>query len=134
MLEKEINTIVELCNALQGEYASRFFEHVDEAVMKQWENENKIMIPELYKEWLRFSNGAVIREQLAHFYGIEGFEIDNPDYPEDCVIIGDLIGDGERLAFSKITGKILRINHGRVREYNDFASFLHRMVIRMLRE
>lgn len=134
MLEKEINTIVELCHALQGEYASRFFEPVDEEVMKQWEKENKILIPELYKEWLRFSNGAVIRNQLAHFYGIEGFEVDNPDYPEDCVIIGDLIGDGERLAFSKITGNILRINHGRVREYNDFASFLHRMVIRMLRE
>ena len=43
---------------------------------------------------------------MAHFYGIEGFEIDNPDYPEDCVIIGDLIGDGERLAFSKTTGRI----------------------------
>ncbi|MGN0394521.1 MAG: hypothetical protein ACI4EF_04100 [Coprococcus sp.] len=43
MLEKEINTIVELCHALQGEYASRFFEPVDEEVMKQWENENKIM-------------------------------------------------------------------------------------------
>ena len=134
MLEKEINTIVELCHALQGEYACRFFEPVDEEVMKQWEKENIILIPELYKEWLRFSNGAVIRNQLAHFYGKEGFEVDNPDYPEDCVIIGDLIGDGERLAFSKITGNILRINHGRVREYNDFASFLHRMVIRMLRE
>lgn len=134
MLEEEIKTIVELCNALQDEYESRFFEPVDENVMRQWENENKIMIPELYKEWLRFSNGAVIRGVLAHFYGVEGFEVNNPNYPEDCVMIGDLIGDGERLAFSKITGKILRINHGRCREYNDFVSFLHRMVIRMIQD
>ncbi len=134
MLEEEIKTIVELCNALQDEYESRFFEPVDENVMRQWENENKIMIPELYKEWLRFSNGAVIRGALAHFYGVEGFEVNNPNYPEDCVMIGDLIGDGERLAFSKTTGKILRINHGRCREYNDFVSFLHRMVIRMIQD
>ncbi len=134
MLEEEIKTIVELCNALQDEYESRFFEPVDENVMRQWENENKIMIPELYKEWLRFSNGAVIRGVLAHFYGVEGFEVNNPNYPEDCVMIGDLIGDGERLAFSKTTGKILRINHGRCREYNDFVSFLHRMVIRMIQD
>lgn len=133
MLDKEINTIVELCNALQDEYDSRFFEPVDEEVMKQWEDENKITIPELYKEWLRFSNGAVIRGSLAYFYGIEGFEPGNSDYPEDCVIIGDLIGDGERLCFSKTTGKIVRINHGRIREYDDFAVFLNRMVIRMLR-
>jgi hypothetical protein len=134
MLEEEIKTIVELCNALQDDYESRFFEPVDENVMRQWENENKIMIPELYKEWLRFSNGAVIRGALAHFYGVEGFEVNNPNYPEDCVMIGDLIGDGERLAFSKTTGKILRINHGRCREYNDFVSFLHRMVIRMIQD
>lgn len=134
MLEEEIKTIVELCDALQDEYESRFFEPVDENVMRQWENENKIMIPELYKEWLRFSNGAVIRGVLAHFYGVEGFEVNNPNYPENCVMIGDLIGDGERLAFSKTTGKILRINHGRCREYNDFVSFLHRMVIRMIQD
>ena len=134
MLEEEIKTIVELCNALQDEYESRFFEPVDENVMRQWENENKIMMPELYKEWLRFSNGAVIRGVLAHFYGVEGFEVNNPNYPEDCVMIGDLIGDGERLAFSKTTGEILRINHGRCREYNDFVSFLHRMVIRMIQD
>lgn len=134
MVENEINKIVERCKALGAEYKSIFFEPANEEELSQWESNNGIRIPESYKEWLRFSNGAVVREQLAHFYGIEGFEIDNPDYPEDCVIIGDLIGDGERLAFSKTTGRILRINHGRVREYDDFASFLNRMIIRMLRE
>lgn len=133
MLEKEIKTIVEMCNSLKNEYDSKFFEPVDEEAMKQWEKETGIIIPELYKEWLRFSNGAVIRGLLAYFYGIEGFELDCPEYSDDYVIIGDLIGDGERLGFSKTTGKIVRINHGQIREYNDFAEFLNRMVIRMLR-
>lgn len=134
MLENEISKIVERCNALSKDYKSMFFDPASEETLSQWESNNGIKIPESYKEWLRFSNGAVIRDQLAHFYGIEGFEMNAPDYPDDCVIIGDLIGDGERLAFSKTTGKILRINHGRVREYDDFAAFLNRMVIRMLRD
>lgn len=134
MLQIEIRKILERCKELNMDYKSMFFNPVTEETLSQWENDNSIQIPESYKEWLRFSNGAIIRDQLAHFYGIEGFELNNPDYPEDCVIIGDLIGDGERLAFSKTTGKILRINHGRVREYDDFAVFLNRMIIRMLRE
>lgn len=134
MLENEISKIVARCNVLSVEYKCMFFKPVTEEVLFRWESDNGIKIPETYKEWLLFSNGAVIRDQLAHFYGIEEFEVNNPNYPEDCVMIGDLIGDGERLAFSKVTGKILRINHGRVREYDDFIVFLNRMVIRMLRE
>ena len=134
MLEKEITTIVELCSTLKEQYDSKFFNPVDEDVIKQWEEENGIIIPEMYKEWLQFSNGAVIRGSLAHFYGVEGFEVNNAYYPKECVIIGDLIGDGERLGFSKTTGKILRINHSQVREYDNFALFLNRMIIRMLRE
>lgn len=133
-LQNEINTIITLCDSLKDEYNSEFFEPVDESKIQEWEKENNIVIPEGYKAWLRFSDGAVIKGMLAYFYGIKGFEVNNPDYPEDCVIIGDLMGDGERLGFSKTTGKILRINHGRIREYDDFADFLNRMVIRMLRD
>ena len=133
MLKKEIDTIIELCEMLKSEYNSQFFAPADENVICEWEVKNDIVIPELYKEWLHFSDGAIIRGMLARFYGIQGFEVNNPDYPVDCVIIGDLIGDGERLGFSKTTGKILRINHGRIREYDDFASFLNKVIIRMLR-
>lgn len=134
MLEKEINTIIKLCDSLENEYKSEFFEPADEKAIQEWERKNNVLIPLSYKAWLSFSDGAVIRGTLAHFYGIEGFEVNNLEYPMDCVIIGDLIGDGERLGFSKTSGKILRINHGRIREYDDFAAFLNKMVIRMLRE
>lgn len=134
MLKNEIGTITRLCDSLRDEYKSRFFQPADEKETQQWERENNIKIPESYQEWLCFSNGAVIRGNLAYFYGAGEFEVGNPDYPEDFVVIGDLIGDGERLGFSKTTGKILRLNHGRIREYEDFSSFLNKMVIRMLNE
>lgn len=133
MIKNEIQIIKELCEKLKEEYRSEFFTPAKEVKIQNWEREYNITLPELYKEWLRFSDGAVIRGNLAYFYGIEGIEVNNPQYPEDFIIIGDLIGDGERLAFSKATGKILRINHGQVREYEDFGTFLNKMVIRMLR-
>lgn len=70
MLENEISKIVARCNALIADYKSMFFNPVTEEALSQWESNNGINIPESCKEWLRFSNGAVIREQLAHFYGI----------------------------------------------------------------
>lgn len=133
MLENEIKTIVALCDSLKKEYQSVFFTPIDDVLLNEWEQKNCITIPDSYKAWLRFSDGAIIRGTLARFYGVEGFELNNANYPEDCVIIGELIGDGERLAFSKTSGKILRINHGRIKEYADFSVFLNKMIIRMLR-
>lgn len=132
MLEKEIGAIVELCDKFKNEYKSIFFEAADENVMQEWEQNHSITILEAYKAWLRFSDGAVIRGTLAHFYGVEGFEI--AGYSEEYVIIGDLIGDGERLGFSKDAGKIVRINHGNIREYEDFSLFLNQVIIRMLKD
>ncbi len=131
-LTEEIIIVVESCNNLKDEYYSEFFAPVTEDQLLEWENQNKITMPESYKDWLRFSNGAIIRDFLARLYDIKNIEINNKDYPDDLVIIGELIGDGERLCFSKSTGKIIRINHGDTREYNDFKTFLLRMVIRML--
>lgn len=89
MLEKEIATIVELCDKFNNEYKSIFFEAVGVNVLQEWEKKHGITIPESYKTWLCFSNGAVLRGTLAHFYGVEGFEI--AGYSEEYVIIGDLL-------------------------------------------
>jgi len=132
MLKNEVSKITELCAGVKNEHESRFFEPVSEENLRMWEAINGITLPILYKEWLRFSDGAVIRGTLAHFYGINGIEVGNREFPADFVIIGDLMGDGERLGFSRATGQILRMNHGRVRVYEDFADFLNRMIIRML--
>lgn len=131
-LTHEITELVGLCEELREEYTFMFFEPASEEALADWESENGIKLPESYKDWLRFSNGAVIRDSLARFYSLHALEVKN-ELSDDLVVIGELIGDGERLCFSKCTGKIVRYNHGEEREYEDFKSFLTRMVIRMLK-
>ena len=59
--------------------------------------------------------------------------IANYEYlPEDLVYIGDLIGDGEMLCFSKATSKIISYDHGTPSDEGDFKDFLNETIIRML--
>lgn len=132
-LQKEIKEIVKLCEKAVPEYgekASYFNKGASEEEMKQWEEENRIRIPESYKEWLRFSVDCQIRQNLAGFYFPRFAEI----VPPDLVIIGWLIGDGELLCFSKENGNFIRWFEGKVNdEFENFADML-KEIIRMLKE
>lgn len=97
---------------------------ISDIEIKKWENENKITIPELYKEWLRFSNGAKLEGEFARFFGLEELIVNTTDYEEPIVIIGNLIGDGEILAFSIRTGEILKILGANIRRFDSFKQYL----------
>lgn len=133
-LKNEIEEIVKLCSEAVpqfGEQACCFEEGIEENEINEWENKNGIAIPILYKEWLRFSKKCDILHDLVNLVEPKNFEIN--DEQMDLVNIGRVIGDGELLCFSISNGKIVRYNHGELREYDDFGSFLNRVVIRMLR-
>lgn len=132
-LTEEIKEIVRLCQEL-GHDNFNFYPPETEEAIEEWEQKNGILIPESYKDWLRFSGYSEIMNELAHFYGV-GDMIANYEYlPDDLVYIGDLIGDGEMLCFSKTTGKIISYDHGVPSDEGDFKDFLNGTVIRMLRK
>lgn len=89
---------------------------------------NKITIPEDYKEWLRFSDGAKLEGDFARFFGLNQFIINWTDYEKPIVIIGSLVGDGEILAFSIETGEILKILDGRTTIFDDFKEYLEFLI------
>ncbi len=127
-LAEDIKEIVALCEELAPEYgedASWFSEPASEDEIIKWERENKISIPESYKEWLVFSNGSYIVNGTAHFLSLKMFDAHNDYIPDDYVVIGELIGDGELLCFSKITGKIIRYNHGKSIVYQNFKEIIN---------
>lgn len=135
-LTEIIKEIVELCKQLAPEYgedASWFLPPVSEEEISQWETENKLVIPDSYKEWLAFSSESQVRNVLAHFYEPEKFRINSDGIPDDYVEIADLIGDGERLCFSKTTGKLIWFDHGKTEEMNNFKDVL-KEIIRMLKK
>ena len=132
-LTEEITQIAELSKKLEDEgYYFEFLQPEDEEKIISWEKENSIIIPESVKDWLRFTRGAIIADDIARIGGINGFESGSDYVPDEMVIIGQIIGDGQLIVFSKETGKIMWETHADIIKFNSFASFLNEVVIRML--
>ena len=129
-LKNVIEDIVELCIERIDKSNSYFNDAASEEQIVNWEEEHSITIPESYKEWLRFSNGSLIDDPTAEFLGIERMVVKSKYIPEDLVIIGHLIGDGEILGFSKENGTFVRYFEGRENGvYRDFKDFLNAVII-----
>ncbi len=128
-LEKEIKKLLELCKKDEqdkGERRSYFNEPVPEEEMKNWEERNETKIPESYKDWLRFSGKCRIAGNTATFWGPSEFHSDH--VPEGLVVIGEMIGDGEVICFSKSDGVFARVFEGKTKEFDDFAGVLKEII------
>lgn len=125
-LKNEFDEIVKLCEERVEEYgerASYFMEPATEEEIVEWEKETGIQIPEDYKEWLKLTSACQMCSNIA---SLVFPELEQPDYiPEDYVMIGYVVGDGEVLCFSKTSGKYIRFFEGKVnKEYNNIIEFL----------
>lgn len=132
-LKTEIEEILKLCKESEAEYgekASYFNEPVSEQEMTEWEEANSVKIPESYKEWLRFTGKCRIVSNTATFWGPKEFH--SNFVPEDLVVIGEMVGDGEVVCFSKSSGEFVRFFEGRENGiYKEFNSFL-KVIMRTL--
>lgn len=129
-LKKEIKKILELCkknDEESGAEDSYFEEPIEEQKMTEWEVANGVVIPESYKEWLRFSRKCRIVRNTATFWGPDEF---HSNYvPDELVVIGEMIGDGEVVCFSKITNEFVEFFEGKISEkYKDFSAVIKEIV------
>lgn len=133
-LKAEIEELLEWCekNDIEDECQGSYFEEpIEESKMSKWEEENNVKIPESYKEWLRFSRKCRIDGTTATFWGPDEF---HSEYvPEDFVVIGEMVGDGEVVCFSKSKGEFVEYFEGRVwgKHYSNFSEVL-KEVLRMM--
>lgn len=130
-LKVVIEEIVSLCQQMEDEGRTEFLPAATEKEIIEWEEQNKITIPESYKDWLRFSNGSIILGTLAYFYSLNEIKVDDKEYPLDYVVIGEAIGDGVRICFSKSTGEIIWYDHGSERKYENFGKVLDKISFMM---
>lgn len=134
-LMKEIKRITELCESKINEYGedSSWFEPgLSETDIHDWEISNNTLIPTLYKEWLLFSKESQIRNNLAHFYKTDDFLFGISGIPNDLIIVGELMGDGELLCISKSDNKLVVVDHDTI-EDADFREIL-KDIIRILED
>ena len=124
---KEIfDEIVKICEEKIPEYGERgsyFREPATEEEILEWENLTNIHIPETFREWLKLTACCQICGTTASYYFPED---EQPEYiPEDYVEIGEEVGDGEFVCFSKSKGNFITYFEGKVnREYKDFIEVL----------
>lgn len=129
-LKDQIEELLQACEKNDEENGGpdSFFEDpIEEGVMTKWEEENGVEIPESYKDWLRFSRKSQINIHTAAFWGPEEF---HSEYvPEDLVVIGALVGDGEMVTFSKTSKKFICWFEGQVNEeFTDFSEVLKEVI------
>lgn len=132
-LKKEIEELLEWCEKKEKEEElgrTYFNEPVSEEKMTRWEEENGVKIPESYKEWLRFTEKCMIDGTTANFWGPDEF---NSDYvPEDLVVIGEMVGDGEMVCFSKESGEFVGYFENKINErFNGFSEVI-KEILRMM--
>lgn len=100
-LTKEIEELAKLAIALHEKRRFIFNMPATDTEIQEWEKNSKIILPSSYADWLKFSNGSILRGSVAEIYGLDRIEYDIEYLPDDYVVIGRLTGDGEIICFSK---------------------------------
>lgn len=77
-------------------------EHEIETLERQY----GLMLPDEYKEFLRFSNGAKICGHSCTIYGTDMFGAGDAMVPDPLYAVGKRIGDGERIALDPRVGEL----------------------------
>ncbi len=100
-----------------------------------FEKELDVEFDEDYKDFLRFSNGAIICFNSAELYNIENIKAldakeKDESLPDDYIIIADVIGDGEVLCYSRNKKKFISC-FDEEWEYDSFSEFLNELIDRV---
>lgn len=91
-----------------------------EEQLKRIESHFNVKLCEDYREFMKFSNGAKIKEHSAIIYGTEMFGVSDPMVPDGYLTIGEVVGDGERIAISKADGEIYSFYNGKMYSWDIY--------------
>ncbi len=132
-LTNEINQITRLAVLLEGNIWFEFNNPATESEIEDLENYFNITLPQSYKDWLSFSNGSIIDGNHVVLFSISEIKkLQIKSFPDDYIIIGTVIGDGEVLCISKTTQKFIRCFEGEERVYDSLNDFFKRPLKSML--
>ena len=134
-LKPYIENLVNTCKILmddeeedfdQGSFV--FLPAVTEYEINCWEKENNINIPDSYKEWLMFANGAKLCNSMVELYSLSDLIVDNEskpyNVPDDYIVLGEFTAIEETYCFSRSSGMFKVFSDIREAEVSDFSSIL----------
>ncbi len=93
-----------------------------------------IVFEEDYKDFLRFSNGAILCFNAAEFYNLDDVnslakQEKEDSFPKDYIILGEVIGDGEVLCYSKNNRNYISYFEGRKKVYDSLIDFFNAVIV-----
>jgi hypothetical protein len=132
-LTKEITDLVKVCQELDNDktnnWVNSFYQPAKPEQITDWEMTNKTSLPESYKDFIAFSDGARVRTNLLNIYSLNDIVKSDINQYGDVYCIGDLIGDGERIYFTS-TGDIKR---GFFNNHDSTESGLNKILVDVIR-
>lgn len=130
MISEELQEIIEQLNN-QGKMD--FLESTTKEQIAEFEKENKVKLPEKYKEWLLFSDGGeCFIPGGIQLYGVDHkpiIDVNEDDRPDDNYIVIGALSMGDPVLCQKDGERISIYNHetGTIESdetYSDFFAFL----------
>ena len=112
------NEIRRMCRLLSKYDKSTFNSAANDDEMSRLEQTASFKIPEELKEIYRIADGFQILGRTAHIYSLSNVGCKIKDIPEEYVVFGEIVGDGEKLCFHENTGDIVTIHCGRIFRYS----------------
>ncbi len=131
MISEGLKAILDKLNN-QGKMG--FLERATEEQITQFEKDHKIVLPEKYKEWLRYSDGGeLFLPAGVQFYGVAHkpvINVNENDRPDDSYVVIGALASGDPVLFEKSGERISIYDHetGSVDDeliYDDFYVFLN---------
>ena len=117
---EDINKISSILNCSYKFDPPASFEEISD-----WEKDNNISIPDMYKSWLMLTKYARIMDGEFELFFPEISKIH-----KDAAVIGSIGGSGKDLLFSPKTGEIYSVDD-EIEKYENFVDFLVHVYIRL---
>lgn len=89
-----------------------------EQEIEKLESSYGLKLPDEYKEFLRFSNGAKICGTSCTIYGTDMFGAGDAMVLDPLYTVGECIGDGERIALDPRDGELYSCYNGTVETFS----------------
>lgn len=123
-LDEKIRKISELSKQFTQSFPSYFDVPANDSEIDMIERANRITIPLSYKKWLKNFRCCAIFGDTFRFFLPESSGYYNSVVPREYLVIGEMVGDGERICISKKTGRIAAVYHDVITEYEDFETVI----------
>ena len=136
MASEELKAIIDTLNnqGQQTESKMNFFEAATEEQISEFEKNNNLTLPSMFREWLLFSDvGECFLPAGVQFYGVAHkplIDVNDNNRPDDSYVVIGALSEGDPILIKKEAETVAIYNQeaGRIEDdevYDDFFAFLN---------